>query len=190
MTKTYDLSGREKGPPKISKLDTINKQINKVIVKNNITELFIATFTYFKQKKNLYFELWGCNSHSKNPIYQKAWVSETIKNFQVSSAFAALDKDKDGLVTKKDFERSFPSLSQTQVVPHLQGKKSTFLKVDACFKKFDKDKDGMLNFVEFKNFMGKRKSLPDKVNLQETLDSIHWIWLLTLNLQCWLLTLD
>jgi len=95
MTKTYDLSGREKGPPKISKLDTINKQINKV-----------------------------------------------------SSAFAALDKDKDGLVTKKDFERSFPSLSQTQV--------------DACFKKFDKDKDGMLNFVEFKNFMGKRKSLPDK----------------------------
>ena len=54
---------------------------------------------------------------------------------------------------------------------HLQGKKSTFLKVDACFKKFDKDKDGMLNFVEFKNFMGKRKSLPDKVNLQETLDS-------------------
>ena len=50
MTKTYDLSGREKGPPKISKLDTINKQINKVIVKNNITELFIATFTYFKQK--------------------------------------------------------------------------------------------------------------------------------------------
>ena len=30
MTKTYDLSGREKGPPKISKLDTINKQINKV----------------------------------------------------------------------------------------------------------------------------------------------------------------
>ena len=121
------------------------------------------------------FELWGCNSHSKNPIYQKAWVSETIKNFQVSSAFAALDKDKDGLVTKKDFERSFPSLSQTQVVPHLEGKKSTFLKVDACFKKFDKDKDGMLNFVEFKNFMGKRKSLPDKVNLQETLDSVHWI---------------
>ena len=50
MTKTYDLSGREKGPPKISKLDTINKQINKVIVKNNITELFIATFNYFKQK--------------------------------------------------------------------------------------------------------------------------------------------
>ena len=49
MTKTYDLSGREKGPPKISKLDTINKQINKVIVKNNITELFIATFTYYKQ---------------------------------------------------------------------------------------------------------------------------------------------
>lgn len=190
MTKTYDLSGREKGPPKISKLDTINKQINKVIVKDNIIELFIATFTYFKRKSFLYFELWGCNSHSKNPIYQKAWVSETIKNFQVSSAFAALDKDKDGLVTKKDFERSFPSLSQTQVVPVLQGKKSTFLKVDACFKKFDKDKDGMLNFVEFKNFMGKRKSLPDKVNLQETLDSIHWIWLLTLNLQCWLLTLD
>merc|ERR1712212_336600 len=95
MTKTYDLSGREKGPPKISKLDTINKQINKV-----------------------------------------------------SSAFAALDKDKDGLVTKKDFERSFTTLSPVQV--------------EACFKKFDKDKDGMLNFVEFKNFMGKRKSLPDK----------------------------
>ena len=53
MTKTYDLSGREKGPPKISKLDTINKQINKVIVKNNITELFIATFTYFKRKSFL-----------------------------------------------------------------------------------------------------------------------------------------
>lgn len=32
MTKTYDLSGREKGPPKISKLDTINKQINKVTI--------------------------------------------------------------------------------------------------------------------------------------------------------------
>jgi len=95
MTKTYDLSGREKGPPKISKLDTINKQINKV-----------------------------------------------------SSAFSALDKDKDGFVTKKDFERSFPNLTQTQV--------------DACFKKFDKDKDSMLNFQEFKNFMGKRKSLPDK----------------------------
>ena len=54
MTKTYDLSGREKGPPKISKLDTINKQINKVmIVKNNNTELFIATFTYFKRKSFL-----------------------------------------------------------------------------------------------------------------------------------------
>ena len=37
------------------------------------------------------------------------------------------------------------------------------LQVDACFKKFDKDKDSMLNFQEFKNFMGKRKSLPDKV---------------------------
>ena len=35
--------------------------------------------------------------------------------------------------------------------------------MDACFKKFDADKDGMMNFVEFKNFMGKRKSLPDKV---------------------------
>lgn len=46
MTKTYDLSGREKGPPKISKLDTINKQINKVIVKNKITELYDATLTY------------------------------------------------------------------------------------------------------------------------------------------------
>ena len=53
MTKTYDLSGREKGPPKISKLDTINKQINKVIVKDNIIELFIATFTYFKRKSFL-----------------------------------------------------------------------------------------------------------------------------------------
>ena len=50
MTKTYDLSGREKGPPKISKLDTINKQINKVIVKRKITELFIATFTFSKWK--------------------------------------------------------------------------------------------------------------------------------------------
>merc|ERR1719206_229237 len=79
MTKTYDLSGRPKGPPKISKLDTINKAINKV-----------------------------------------------------SSAFDALDKDKDGFVTKRDFERSFPSLTPVQV--------------DACFK----------------NFMGKRKSLPDK----------------------------
>eukprot|EP00090_Calanus_glacialis_P019738 TRINITY_DN30273_c0_g1_i1.p1 TRINITY_DN30273_c0_g1~~TRINITY_DN30273_c0_g1_i1.p1 ORF type:complete len:250 (+),score=70.48 TRINITY_DN30273_c0_g1_i1:32-751(+) len=95
MTKTYDLSGRAKGPPKISKLDTINKAINKV-----------------------------------------------------SSAFTALDKDKDGFVTKRDFERAFPSLTSVQV--------------DACFKKFDKDKDGMLNFTEFKNFMGKRKSLPDK----------------------------
>ena len=37
------------------------------------------------------------------------------------------------------------------------------MQVDACFKKFDADKDGMMNFVEFKNFMGKRKSLPDKV---------------------------
>ena len=46
MTKTYDLSGREKGPPKISKLDTINKQINKVMVKNKITELYNATLTY------------------------------------------------------------------------------------------------------------------------------------------------
>ena len=50
MTKTYDLSGREKGPPKISKLDTINKQINKVIVMSKITELFIATFTFFQVK--------------------------------------------------------------------------------------------------------------------------------------------
>ena len=41
------------------------------------------------------------------------------------------------------------------------------IQVDACFKKFDKDKDGMLNFVEFKNFMGKRKSLPDKVTFCE-----------------------
>ena len=51
MTKTYDLSGRPKGPPRISKLDTIVKQMNKV-----------------------------------------------------NSAFDALDKDKDGMVTKKDFE--------------------------------------------------------------------------------------
>merc|ERR1712183_952571 len=94
MTKTYDLGGRPKGPPKISKLDTINKAINKV-----------------------------------------------------SSAFDALDKDKDGFVTKRDFNRSFPNLTQEQV--------------DACFKKFDADKDGQLNFTEFKNFMGKRKSLPD-----------------------------
>merc|ERR1712147_511573 len=63
MTKTYDLSGRPKGPPKISKLDTINKALNRV-----------------------------------------------------SSSFNA----------------------------------------------FDKDKDGMMNFTEFKNFMAKRKSLPDK----------------------------
>merc|ERR1719334_1910950 len=62
MTKTYDLSGRPKGPPKISKLDTINKSINKV-----------------------------------------------------SSAFAALDKDRDGFVTKRDFARSFPSLTPVQV---------------------------------------------------------------------------
>ena len=95
MTKTYDLSGRPKGPPKISKLDTINKALNRV-----------------------------------------------------SASFDALDKDKDGFVTKKDFGRSFPNLTQEQV--------------DACFKKFDKDKDGMLNFTEFKNFMAKRKSLPDK----------------------------
>ena len=59
MTKTYDLSGKPKGPPKISKLDTINKAINKV-----------------------------------------------------SSAFDALDKDKDGFVTKRDFNRSFPNLTQ------------------------------------------------------------------------------
>ena len=30
MTKTYDLGGRVKGPPKISKLDTINKTLNRV----------------------------------------------------------------------------------------------------------------------------------------------------------------
>ena len=95
MTKTYDLGGRPKGPPKISKLDTINKSLNRV-----------------------------------------------------SASFDALDKDKDGFVTKKDFARSFPNLTPTQV--------------DACFKKFDKDKDQMLNFTEFKNFMAKRKSLPDK----------------------------
>merc|ERR1712066_198096 len=95
MTKTYDLGGRPKGPPKISKLDTINKALNRV-----------------------------------------------------SASFDALDKDKDGFVTKKDFARSFPSLTPIQV--------------DACFKKFDKDRDGMLNFTEFKNFMAKRKSLPDK----------------------------
>ena len=95
MTKTYDLSGRPKGPPKISKLDTINKALNRV-----------------------------------------------------SSSFNALDKDKDGFVTKKDFARSFPNLTPVQV--------------DACFKKFDKDKDGMMKFTEFKNFMAKRKSLPDK----------------------------
>ena len=53
MTKTYDLSGREKGPPKISKLDTINKQINKVIVKRKITEFFIATFTFSKSENLL-----------------------------------------------------------------------------------------------------------------------------------------
>ena len=81
MTKTYDLSGREKGPPKISKLDTINKQINKVTV------LMAA-------------QGWTCLP-------------------QVSSAFAALDKDKDGFVTKKDFERSFPNLTPTQVAPRL-----------------------------------------------------------------------
>jgi len=95
MTKTYDLSGRPKGPPKISKLDTINKSLNRV-----------------------------------------------------SASFDALDKDNDGFVTKKDFSRSFPNLTPEQV--------------NACFKKFDKDKDGMLNFTEFKNFMAKRKSLPDK----------------------------
>lgn len=95
MTKTYDLGGRVKGPPKISKLDTINKALNRV-----------------------------------------------------SASFDALDKDKDGFVTKKDFSRSFPNLTSEQV--------------DACFKKFDKDRDGMLNFTEFKNFMAKRKSLPDK----------------------------
>jgi hypothetical protein len=72
MTKTYDLSGREKGPPKISKLDTINKQINKV---------------------------------QSPSLAQPA---------QVTSAFGALDKDKDGLVTKKDFERSFPNLTPKQ----------------------------------------------------------------------------
>ena len=70
---------------------------------------------------------------------------------------------------------AFPASVKLRLFSIFKEKKSTFLKVDACFKKFDKDKDGMLNFVEFKNFMGKRKSLPDKVNLQETLDSIQWI---------------
>ena len=51
-------------------------------------------------------------------------------------------------MTKKDFSRSFPNLTPDQV--------------KACFKKFDKDKDGRLNFTEYKNFMAKRKSLPDK----------------------------
>ena len=86
----------------------------------------------------------------------------------MSSAFAALDKDKDGLVTKKDFERSFTTLSSVQVaVFSKKCQAPTSLQVDACFKKFDKDKDGMLNFVEFKNFMGKRKSLPDKVTFAQ-----------------------
>ena len=86
----------------------------------------------------------------------------------MSSAFAALDKDKDGLVTKKDFERSFATLSSVQVaVTSKKCQPPASFQVDACFKKFDKDKDGMLNFVEFKNFMGKRKSLPDKVILDQ-----------------------
>ena len=91
MTKTRDITGRVKGPPKISKLDTINKALNRV-----------------------------------------------------SASFEALDKDKDGYVSKTDFARSFPNLTPDQV--------------DACFKKFDKDKDGQLNFTEFKNFMAKVKS--------------------------------
>ena len=98
----------------------------------------------------------------------------------MSSAFAALDKDKDGLVTKKDFERSFTTLSSVQVaVFSKKCQAPTSLQVDACFKKFDKDKDGMLNFVEFKNFMGKRKSLPDKVTFAQVflLRKFYNIWL-------------
>ena len=95
MSKSYNLSGRPQGPPQISKIDNINKTLNRV-----------------------------------------------------SASFDALDKDNDGYVTKKDFSRSFPNLTPDQV--------------KACFKKFDKDKDGRLNFTEYKNFMAKRKSLPDK----------------------------
>ena len=44
--------------------------------------------------------------------WRKAWLSSP----QVSSAFAALDKDRDGYVTKKDFERSFKTLTTKQVM--------------------------------------------------------------------------
>ena len=57
----------------------------------------------------------------------------------------------------------FSTLSPVQVSFSKSPSQKAPLQVEACFKKFDKDKDGMLNFVEFKNFMGKRKSLPDKV---------------------------
>ena len=131
MTKTYDLSGREKGPPKISKLDTINKQINKVIIQPQK-----------KGSSSTLGELSLCSPGQGQgwPCHQERFWAQFCQP-QPSSGYLP-------------FKKCPPFAS---------------LQVEACFKKFDKDKDGMLNFVEFKNFMGKRKSLPDKVTFDRFL---------------------
>ena len=83
MTKTYDLGGRVKGPPKISKLDTINKTLNRVTAS---FEALDKDNDGFVTKKDF------------------ARSFPNLTSVQVDACFKKFDKDKDGFLNFTEFK--------------------------------------------------------------------------------------
>ena len=70
-------------------------------------------------------------------------LQSTIKKDKTELAFSLADKNKDGNVDKKEFEKMFKNLQKE--------------KADKLFDHLDKNNDGKLDFSEFKDMMDIRK---------------------------------
>ena len=57
-------------------------------------------------------------------------------------AFKAIDKNRDGFVSKAEFKRICPNMSREQM--------------EVAFAKFDKDKTGRINYAEFCKMLNKK----------------------------------
>lgn len=62
---------------------------------------------------------------------------------RMALAFKAIDKNGDGYLSKTEFRRICPNMSEEQV--------------EAAFSKFDKDKTGRVNYKEFCSMMKRKK---------------------------------
>ena len=58
-------------------------------------------------------------------------------------AFKAIDKDRDGFLSKSEFKRICPNMSNEQI--------------ETAFAKFDKDKTGRINYAEFCEMLNTRQ---------------------------------